>query len=426
MIERARKAQRLWGDTDFEERARRLRDIAASCAAAAETIGTHIHEEMGKPLDQAIGEVKAYCSGMDGSIKTMRQALTPDREAFAGGETAVHYVPLGVAAVITPWNFPFGMPWTLLVPNLLAGNTVIFKPTEIAPRTGIAMADIFAEHLPPDVLSTVIGAGEIGAALTASEVDLIGFVGSRETGKRIMKTAAERATRVLLEMGGKDPMIVADDADLDAAALYAARGANRNSGQVCVSVERIYVDKKVAPEFTKKVAAAMERITIGPENKTDDELLNIGPFASERQMNHVLKQLQDAKSAGAEVVGGERLDRPGFWMRPALVTGVNHDMAIMRDETFGPVTCIETVDDMDEAIAKANATRFGLAATLWSNGKATALAPKIEAGMIGVNRSFGGSNIGLWAGAKESGYGHTGGVSGMRNFLQPRTITTAK
>lgn len=427
-LDRSRKAQNSWAKTPFHQRCDALRAIADACDAEADVIALHIHEEMGKPLRQAVGEIKGYTSTIEGSISSMERALQIDEEKFEGATTQVHYLPIGVVAVITPWNFPFGMPWTLLIPSLLGGNSVIFKPTEIAPRTGIEMAKIFNRFLPPDVLQIVLGAGAEGSALSNADVDLIAFVGSRDTGKKIMQAASRRATRVLLEMGGKDPMIVAKDADLDKAAQYAAQASNRNTGQVCVSVERIYVEKEVAEEFTQNVLRHLKRISVGTET-VSDELLNMGPLASERQLDHVENQLRAAREAGATIHGeGRRLARDGFWMRPTLVTGVNSDMAIMRDETFGPVTCIEAVDSLEEAIARANDTRFGLAATLWTGNRERArdVALQLESGMVGINRSFGGSSIGLWAGTKESGYGHTGGVSGMRSFLQPRTITQAE
>jgi succinate-semialdehyde dehydrogenase / glutarate-semialdehyde dehydrogenase len=429
MVAKAHDCQQEWAQLDLSKRCELLQKIAAECTEQSESLAAIMHEEMGKPLDQCIGEVRGYCSGITGEIETMSQAMTCAKDSFEGGTAVVHYLPIGVVAAITPWNFPFGMPWTLLVPALLGGNAVLFKPSEICPGTGIAMAAIFCKFLPDNILQTVVGAGDQGAALANSSVDLITFVGSRETGKKIMETASKRATRVLLEMGGKDPMIVAKDADLDAAARYAAIGSNRNTGQVCVSVERIYVDEAVVSEFTQLVKQYVNQITVGAEEKSESEILNIGPLSNQKQRQHIQSQLKEAVSLGARIeAGGETIDRPGFWMRPAVVTGVTDDMSIMREETFGPVTCIQTVSSLDEAIKFANGTRFGLGASLWTQDQAKAeeLALSIESGMVGVNRSFGGSQILLWAGAKESGYGHTGGISGMRNFLQPRTVTIAK
>ena len=278
MLEDAKVAQKNWASKSFAQRSELLRAIALECEQNANDLGQLMHSEMGKPVEQAIGEVKAYCSGMGTSIKDMGLALKPAVDEFATGTTTVHYLPLGVAAIITPWNFPFGMPWTLLVPALLGGNAVLFKPSEICPQTALEMSKIFEKHLPKNTLQTIIGAKDHGVALVDQHVDLVAFVGSRNAGKAILKKASERATRVLLEMGGKDPMIVTPGANIEAAAKFAATASMRNTGQVCVSVERIYVHTDIAAEFVTALKANIEKISVGPENSSQADLLNLGPL----------------------------------------------------------------------------------------------------------------------------------------------------
>jgi len=424
IVSRAAASRKSWSRTKFEDRADLIRKVQSRFHEMADQFARSIHDEMGKPLSQAAGEVDHYTAALSEEIDFMRQALEPEDREFKGGVTRIHYVPLGTSLIISPWNFPFGMPLTLLIPSLLAGNTTVFKPSEIVTHTGLLLATVFDDILPAGVFQTVTGDGEQGKALVDSDFDLIAFVGSRGVGKTIMESAGRRACRVLLEMGGKDPMIVAHDADLDQAAKHAVGASLRNSGQVCCSVERIYVDKTVVDEFVRKVKSRVEKVVVGEDLESK---LCIGPMSSEKQMSLVLDQIEDAIRKGATLQhGGKRLDRPGFYLQPTVLTDLNDDMKIMYDETFGPAICIQAVDSIDEAIDRANDSRYGLTATLWTGDEALGRerALELEAGLVGVNGSFSGGASGVpWAGAKESGFGHTGGMSGMRSFLQPRSVT---
>jgi acyl-CoA reductase-like NAD-dependent aldehyde dehydrogenase len=423
MVRRARGAQPEWAALPFAQRAELIRQAGREILDHAAQTAELIQAEMGKLSRHARQEVEWFAKGFERQIANFEAALKPDELPFDGGVTRVHYVPLGVAAVITPWNFPAGMPLSLAVPALLAGNTVVAKPSEYSTRTGLAVLEALRRRVPQDALQIVVGDDEQGRAMVESEVDLIAFIGSREVGKQIMQTASRRACRVILEMGGKCAMVVARDADLAQAARFAARGAFRNTGQVCCAVERIYVERDAAPAFAEAIRAAAREAAVGEDNGTD---MCMGPFCNSTQMEHVEELVKDAVGNGANLVqGGRRLDRPGFWFEPTILTGLRSDMAIMQKETFGPVACVQSVESVEEGIRLANATRYGLTATIWSKDEEAArrLALRLEAGCVGVNRSFGGHPDAPWAGAKESGFGHTGGVSGARQFLQPRSIT---
>lgn len=424
MTRTSRLAQNEWSQISFAEKKELFNKIADEFKSQAETIAKLIQDDMGKPFESAKGEVLAYAGGISGYFDTMEEALKPTKLKSKNALTHVHYVPHGVCAIITPWNFPFGMPWTLLVPALLGGNTVLFKPSEIALHTGIAIFKVLEKHLPQNVIQLIVGDGAQGSAMVSGEIDFVGFVGSQGVGKSIRKETTDRMARLLLELGGKDPMIVGKDADLEKATSYAVNGSLRNTGQVCVSVERILVDKTIETEFIAKSVELTSKVEVAAE-KTEE--LNLGPMSSQKQMDHVLKQLKSAEAAGAKIhIGGKRIDRPGFFLEPTVISNVDQSMEIMTDETFGPVVCIQGVDNLDEAVRIANDTRYGLAATLWmkDESEAAKIALKIESGLIGINRSFGGNADTPWTGAKESGFGHSGGVSGMRTFLQPRSITT--
>jgi acyl-CoA reductase-like NAD-dependent aldehyde dehydrogenase len=253
---------------------------------------------------------------------------------------------------------------------------------------------------------------------------MIAFVGSQAVGRHIMKVAGDKLKRIVLELGGKDPMIVLNDADLEKAANFAVNGSLRNTGQVCVSVERIYVQEKVADKFTKLVEQGVKNFKFG---NGYDEDVQMGPLVSERQRENVLSQVKDAVKNGANLVtgGGTPKNNKGYFMEPTLITNLTHKHRIMNEETFGPVVAIQKVKTEDEAVKLANDSPFGLGATVWSKNKTKALniARKIESGMIGVNQGIGSVSGTPWVGVKQSGYGYIGSVDGIRQFTVPRKIS---
>lgn len=426
-VDRARKAQKKWAALTLAQRSKMLEACAKDFVKQKEKIGRIITDEMGKLYKSAVGETHAVAYGIRETIEQAKTALAVENLQEENLVTELHRTPIGVCAVITPWNFPVSMPETLLSPALIAGNTVVFKPSEMVPLTGKAIYDIFNKHLPPGVINLVQGADEVGSYLIHSNIDMIAFVGSQAVGKIIMKAAGDKLKRIVLELGGKDPMIVLNDADLEKAANFAVNGSLRNTGQVCVSVERIYVQEKAADKFTTLVANGVKNFKYGSGY---DESVHMGPLVSKRQRDNVLSQVKDAVKKGARLItgGGIPKNNKGYFMEPTLITNLNHKHRIMNEETFGPVVAIQKVKTEDEAVKLANDSPFGLGATVWTKNKKKGLdiARKIESGMIGVNQGIGAVSGTPWVGIKQSGYGYIGSIDGIRQFTVPRKISYKK
>jgi acyl-CoA reductase-like NAD-dependent aldehyde dehydrogenase len=421
-VARARRALPGWRALAPAARAAALAAAGERVAAAAPALADLVTAEMGKLRRSALGEAQSVAESLK-SLHRLLPALEPEEHRDGKLVTQVVRDPLGVVAAITPWNFPLSMPESLLSPALLAGNTVVWKPSELTPLSAALLHEQIAAALPPGVLELVQGADETGKALVAAPVQMVAFVGSQAVGKSIMQTAGRDLKRLVLELGGKDPMVVLEDADLDRAAEFAVNGSFRNAGQVCVSIERIFVHEAVADAFIEKVVARAKSWRVGPGTSEEADM---GPMASAAQRERVLAQIEEARRGGAHVLcGGHPMPGPGFFLEPAVVVGVTGDMALMREETFGPVAAIERVKSAEEAIQKANTTSFGLGATLWcgSPDRARTLAAHLDAGMVGVNRSIGGVSGTPWVGAKQSGFGFIESPEGLRQFTQTRKIS---
>ena len=417
----ARAAARAWGETPFEERAERLRGFArALTGEAAEALARQAMQEMGKPIREARGEVRGVGSRLESLIKAAREACAAESGVESGIKVEVHWRPLGVVAVIGPWNYPVATPNNLVVSALLTGNTAVFKPSEFTPHTGGLYAKLLAEHLPAGVVGLVQGTGAVGAGLVAGDVDMIAFTGSIATGQAIMRTAAQSMKRLVLELGGKDPMIVLPGADLEAAARHAAIEATRNTGQVCVAVERVIVHRDIAEAFARRVAEVVRGLRVGDPR---DEATDLGPMANARQREQVLAQLAAAKAAGAEFLVEGEARGPGFYLTPSVVVGVAPTMDLARHETFGPVVAIQVAGDAEEAVARANDTVYGLGASVWGpeGPELDAIAGRIQAGMVGINRGLSTAAGAPWVGWKMSGFGYTRSAAGMRQFLAPQS-----
>ncbi|HEY3251784.1 MAG TPA: aldehyde dehydrogenase family protein [Ignavibacteria bacterium] len=426
-VDSARKALKNWSVLPLKERSKLLEAIAKDFIKNKEKIGRLITDEMGKLYKNAVGETHGVAYGIRENINLAKEALKIEKLTEEDLVTELHRVPVGVCAVITPWNFPVSMPESLLAPALLAGNTVVFKPSEMVPLTGEAMFDIFNKHLPEGVINLVQGADKVGNALIHADIDMIAFVGSQAVGRHIMKVAGDKLKRIVLELGGKDPMIVLNDADLEKAASFAVNGSLRNTGQVCVSVERIYVDEKIAPKFIELVEEGVKNFKYG---NGYDENVHMGPLVSERQRENVLNQVKDAVKKGAKLHTGGNAPKntKGYFMEPTMLTNLNGNHKIMVEETFGPVVAIQTVKNEDEAVRLANDSPFGLGATVWTKNKKKGLkiARKIESGMIGVNQGLASVSGTPWVGVKQSGFGFIGSVEGIRQFTVPRKISYKK
>jgi succinate-semialdehyde dehydrogenase/glutarate-semialdehyde dehydrogenase len=340
----------------------------------------------------------------------------------------LHYAPLGVIGIIAPWNFPFVLALSEVTIALIAGNTVVLKPSEFTPQSGQMIADIFTQvDLPEDVFHVVHGEGSTGAALVTSGVDKICFTGGGPTARRILAAAAENLTPVVLELGGKDPMIVCADADIERAARAAVWGGFANSGQICASVERVYVHKDIAEPFIKRTVELTKKLRIGLASEGED--VDIGSMIHDRQVQISERQVQDAVARGAKVLtGGQRPTHvKGPFFEPTVLVDVNHEMDVMREETFGPLLPIKVVENDQEAIRLANDSVFGLDAYVFSSNATHAdqIARQIEAGTVMINdviSSYSAPET-PWGGVKQSGIGRVhGGELGIKEFCQMRHV----
>lgn len=421
VITRARTAASAWAALSAGERAELLKPAGEKLMEKAEELGRILSLEQGKPLAEGIGEVNACGAGLAETADEVARAVQPDVLESEGVKSTLHYDPYGVCAAITPWNFPMLMPHWAVIPALVAGNSVVLKPSEQTPLIADEYVKVLNEFLPAGVLQIIHGQDEQGKALVAGDVDMIAFTGSKTAGQHIMAAAAPGLKRLILELGSKDPCIVLEGADLDKAAEFAARNSFRNCGQVCVSTERIYVQESIKDAFVDKLLEQTRQYTVGD---CLDEGANIGPMVMHEQKTHVLAQVRDAVDKGARVLhGGGELG--GNFVEPTVLDGVTHGMDIMRVETFGPVACVAGVRDAEEAVALANDTEYGLGAVVFGEDSlARGVARKLTAGMIGVNRSMGGAGGAPWVGARKSGIGYHSGPLGHRQFCQLRVVTT--
>jgi succinate-semialdehyde dehydrogenase/glutarate-semialdehyde dehydrogenase len=412
MVTRAKKAQITWARKSVRERANLVLKAYEKIENRAQKMADLIHQEMGKIPAEARGEVDSYVTSISRIADEVVEALKPEETTDGVTRTISYWDPLGVCACITPWNFPMGMPQTLMMPSLIAGNTALFKPSEEVPLVGIEYAKILNKTLPSDVLQVVVGTGEQGRELVESDVQLITFTGSQATGKHILEHAGKGLKRVLLELGGKDSLIILEGADLDAAAKFAASNSFRNTGQVCVSTEKIFVMEGQMREFVNNL------------KKYTDEI-QVGPMIHSRQKDHVLQQIDEAVSEGAKIIYGNPQKTEGNHIQPVILVDVTPEMNIMVDETFGPVVCITAVKNENEAVEQSNLGSYALGGVVFSTNldHARSVARRLNAGMVGINRRVGGASGSPWVGAKGSGYGYHGSSGGHRQFTQLRIVS---
>ena len=358
---------------------------------------------MGKDLGRSSGEVNGIRWGGTAIADEVFQALKP-HDSYGG---SIEYAPLGVAAIISPWNYPLAMANNLLVPALVAGNPVVWKPSEETPLVAQMLFDLLNPHLPQHILQIIHGRGEQGKTLVESDVDIIGFTGSQAVGRDIMARSAPKLKRLVMELGGKDPLIVMHDANITAAARYAVGSSFENAGQMCTSIERIYVHESVVDSFTAEAASLAKQYRTGP---WDQNNVNIGPIINAKQHRRIVTQLQDAAEKGANFVVGSADYQPPY-IQPTVISGVTRDMLLEQRRNVWPVVSISTYHDTEEVIHRANDTAYGLGASVFGGKEASAIADRIDAGMIGINKGAGGSP---WVGAKQSGFGYHGSAEGHR------------
>jgi acyl-CoA reductase-like NAD-dependent aldehyde dehydrogenase len=431
-VARARAASAAWGSLSVDERLRALGRLERLVVDHIEDVVEAISADTGKPRVEALmTEGVPAPLFMNWFRKHAAGVLAPRRLRtpleFAPRQAWVEHFPMGVVAVISPWNFPFQLSLTPALSALVAGNTVVLKPSEVTPRVAYLLTDLVRRaDLGDGVFEVVEGDGATGAALCASDVDKIFFTGSLATGRKVMAQAATRPIPVELELGGKDAFLVMEDAPLERAARAAVWGAFMNAGQMCISVERVFVHANVYDAFCARVRELMAGITIGPPTSESD----MGPLTYERQLEVFRRHVDQAQAAGAAVESiGTTPDGTGWYVPPTLVTGVEPGMAIYDEESFAPVLPVLRFESLDEAISLINSHTYGLNASVWTSSiaRGRTIASRIRAGQVHINDVV--SPVGNpslpFGGVGGSGFGRYHGEDGLLAFVNRRGVSAS-
>ncbi|OLP02952.1 succinate-semialdehyde dehydrogenase [Mycolicibacterium porcinum] len=436
LARRGRAAQPTWEAMGFEGRARVLKRMQRWLMDNAEQVINTICAETGKTYEDAqIAELSYGAAAFGFWARQAPKYLADERVRSSsvfvlGKRLAVRYRPMGLVGVIGPWNYPLTNSFGDCIPALAAGNSVILKPSEVTPLTSLLLAQGLTEcGLPADVFAVATGRGAAGAALLA-EIDMVMFTGSTATGRKVAAGAAERLIPASLELGGKDPMIVLADADVERAANHAAYWSMFNCGQTCISIERCYVEAPIYDEFVnrvvEKVRALRQGVPTGPGS------VDVGSLTFPPQVDTVARHVDDARARGANVLtGGRRGDGKGYWYEPTVLVDVDHDMACMREETFGPTLPIMKVADAEEAIRLANDSDYGLSAAVFSRNlkRAESVARRVNSGAVTINDAlvnYTALELPMGGAKPGSGVGHRHGPGGIRKYCRQQSLLVSR
>lgn len=432
-IAKARDAQQEWARVPIAERARIVRSAIGPLVDKRDQIVETICQETGKSrLEALMMEIVPACDYLNFWSARAVKELSDEKRKLHGylrpfKKLIMHYRPLGVVGVITPWNGPFPLALNPTLQAVLAGNAVVLKPSEVAPYSGDWAVQLLREAgVPEGVVQTVFGDGETGAALVNGGVQKISFTGSVRTGKKIAAACSQQLIPYTLELGGKDAMIVCADADLERAAGGAVFNSMLNSGHVCMGVERVYVVESVADEFERRVADIVKELRYGHGDDVD-----VGAIFWDHQLPIIERHIEDARKKGADiVVGGESDVERGLFYKPTFVRNVDHSMELMREETFGPIITVMRVKDEDEAITLANDSHYGLSGSVWTKNikKGIEIAKRMETGSVVINdasMAYGAAEA-PFGGMKDSGFGHANGLGALRSYTHEQPIIIDK
>jgi len=425
-IAAARAAYPAWARRGFGERAELLDALAEALRTRAEELARLLTREQGKPLPVARAEILTAAEFIEGTVRIPieSEALT----SFEGGRrTMLHYRPIGVVAGITPWNVPIVLASHKIVQALYTGNTLVLKPSPYTPLTTLLLGEMARAILPAGVFNVVSGGNELGQTITSHPgIDRITFTGSTATGKRIMASAADTLKRLTLELGGNDPAIILDDADLDKRLPGIFASSFRLCGQVCMGIKRIYAPARLYETVCERLAAMAQKHPVGDGFEPG---VLMGPLQNRMQYDKIVALLEETRrEPGARILsGGHVLDRPGYFVAPTVVAGLPESARLVREEQFGPLLPVQPYQTVDHAIALANDTNMGLSASIWTEdpARAGAIAARLEAGTVWINRHVNADANVPFGGFKESGIGREHGLMGLRSYMEPQVVDAA-
>ena len=424
-VARARASAGWWAGIGFDARAEVLAQWRAVLTRRMAQLADVVHAETGKPHADAQLEIGLAIDHLAWIGSKAEKVLGRHRVSsgllLANHAASVEYLPLGVVGVIGPWNYPVFTPMGSIAYALGAGNTVVFKPSELTPGVGVWLADSLREVVPDQhLLQTIIGWGETGTALCRADIDKLAFTGSTATGKKVMATCAENLTPVVIEAGGKDALIVDEDADLEAAADAAAWGAFSNAGQTCIGVERVYVHEKVADDFVARLSDKAKALHAGV-----DADAKLGPMTMSSQLEVVRSHVDDALARGGRAVVGGPESVDDRYAQPVVLVDVPEDSLAVTEETFGPTVVVNRVGCMDEAVELANAGKYGLGGAVFSGRQGPDIARRLRSGMTSINSviAFAGVPSLPFGGVGDSGFGRIHGADGLKEFTYAKAVT---
>lgn len=422
-VERARKAFEKWRQFAPSKRAIYLERAAKTLRSQKDKIGRIITLEMGKPLKESVPEVVKCAWALEYYAENGERFLNPEASKTDATDSYVAFEPLGVIASIMPWNFPLWQCIRFAAPALMAGNTAVFKPSSVTPQSGLALQGVFeSTGLTPGTFNVVLGSSEVASYLIEANTAAISFTGSVSAGRDVAGKASGQLKKFVLELGGSDPFIVLEDADVDGASSGAVAGRFINCGQSCICSKRFFVTKKLADDFLERFISKTKSLKIGdPLNPETD----LGPVVREAALKSLDQQVKDSVRNGAKIeLGGERIRRKGSYYAPTILTSVDPEMRVMKEEVFGPVAPVMVVKDEDEAVKYANRSEFGLGASVWGQDVrgAEKVARKITSGLVTVNNIVSSDPRMPFGGVKKSGIGRELSRYGMLEFTNIRSV----